>query len=160
MEFSKVNNKALVDAICASRTQASPDLLLNLKTHNVSNTHLISKSIMRSTIYSIVAIVCGLSNSALAKDNYSPAYSNCMDKAGGATYDMSPNVPVPNSHYKMQMTFATKTQWAFYQTRARTDYGSLMGCRFGLNSGMLTVVSTIIFRAAIWTLLDGAGCEY
>ncbi|MGZ9669543.1 lysozyme inhibitor LprI family protein [Pseudomonas sp. GNP014] len=43
---------------------------------------------MRSTIYSIVAIVCGLSNSALAKDNYSPAYSNCMDKAGGATYDM------------------------------------------------------------------------
>lgn len=43
---------------------------------------------MRPTIYSIVAIVFGLSNSALAKDNYSPAYSNCMDKAGGVTYDM------------------------------------------------------------------------
>lgn len=43
---------------------------------------------MRPTIYSIAAIVFGLSNSALAKDNYSPAYSNCMDKAGGVTYDM------------------------------------------------------------------------
>lgn len=43
---------------------------------------------MRPTIYSIVAIVFGLSNTALAKDNYSPAYSNCMDKAGGVTYDM------------------------------------------------------------------------
>ena len=43
---------------------------------------------MRPTIYSIIAIVFGLSNSALAKDNYSPAYSNCMDKAGGVTYDM------------------------------------------------------------------------
>lgn len=43
---------------------------------------------MRSSIFLIAATICGLSNSALAKENYSPAYHSCMDKAGGVTYDM------------------------------------------------------------------------
>lgn len=43
---------------------------------------------MRSSIFLIAATICGLSNSALAKENYSPTYHSCMDKAGGVTYDM------------------------------------------------------------------------
>lgn len=44
--------------------------------------------IVRTSIFPIAAIVCGLSAGTLAKDNFYPAYSACMDKAGGVTFDM------------------------------------------------------------------------
>lgn len=43
---------------------------------------------MRSYIFQLAVIICTLSTGAFAKDNYSPTYKNCMDKAGGVTSDM------------------------------------------------------------------------
>jgi uncharacterized protein YecT (DUF1311 family) len=43
---------------------------------------------VRLSIFLIAAIACGLSINALAKDNYSPEYGTCMDKASGVTFDM------------------------------------------------------------------------
>lgn len=43
---------------------------------------------MRLSTIAVALVLCGLSAHGFAEDDYSSAYSACMDKSGGVTFDM------------------------------------------------------------------------
>lgn len=112
---------------------------------------------MRHYIFPITAILCGVSINVLAKNNYSPAYNTCMDKAGGVTFDMveCSNAELSRQDSRLNLAFKNTMSALSDESKSRLREAQRLWIKFrDADCGIYYNLS-----GGTMDSLNGSGCE-